>query len=89
MGNWGAVMITLEQIEHAVRSQCGSWATFFRREGAGWQCILYPRHLLTEEQYQTLAARLSAPAGSQGLTAAERRVNDLRARAVAKGGGHG
>lgn len=73
-------MIDLVQIESAVRAQRGSWSTFFRREGAGWQCILYPRHLLTEEQYQTVAARLSAPAA---LTPADRKRNTIRAKSEA------
>lgn len=50
--------MTLDEIEVAVRAQNGHWAPFFRRHGAGWHCILYPRHILTDEEYQALAARL-------------------------------
>jgi hypothetical protein len=72
--------MTLEQIETAVRAQRANWTTLFRRAGAGWQCILFPRRVLTDAEYQTLAARLSAP------TAADRKRNDLQAKAVAKHG---
>ena len=67
-------MVTLAGIETAVRAQRGSWHTLFRREGAGWQCILFPRERLTEQDYQTLARRLSAPE----LTRDEIRRNRLR-----------
>lgn len=81
--------MTLDQIEVAVRAQNGHWAPFFRRHGAGWHCILYPRHILTDEQYQTLAARLSEPVKVQNISAAERARNSLRHRAglADEGGG--
>lgn len=74
-------MVTLAQIETAVRAQRGSWTTLFRRDGVAWQCILFPRHRLTEEEYRALVARLSAAAKAQELTPAERKVNALRYRA--------
>ena len=73
----GAGMIDLRKIETAVRAQRSSWHTLFRREGAGWQCILFPRHRLTEQDYRTLARRLSAPE----LTPEECKRNAIRARA--------
>lgn len=74
----GVGMITLAEIEAAVRAQRGSWKPLFRREGVGWQCILFPRNRLTEEDYRTLMRRLSAPQPAQGLTAAEKTRNKLR-----------
>lgn len=68
-------MVTLAEIETAVRAQRGSWHTLFRREGERtWQCILFPRHRLTEQDYRTLERRLSAPE----LTPDEIRRNRLR-----------
>lgn len=82
-------MIDLDQIENAVRAQSGnSWTTLFRRQGAGWQCILFPRRILTDAEYRALATRLSAPDGGQALSAAEVRRNALRHRAsIADEGG--
>lgn len=80
-------MLTLAEIENAVRAQRGSWHTLFRREGAGWQCILFPRRRLTEQDYQTLARRLSAPPPAQELTPAEKTRNKLRGIADAAGEG--
>lgn len=81
-------MIDLDQIEAAVRAQRGNWTTLFRRHGAGWQCILYPRRTLTDAEYQALVARLNAPDGGQALSAAEVRRNALRHRAsIADEGG--
>jgi hypothetical protein len=72
-------MITLAEIETAVRAQRGNWQTLFRRHGAGWQCILYPRCILTDAEYQVLARRFSdAPSGA-ALTPAERQRNKVRA----------
>lgn len=80
--------MTLDQIEVAVRAQNGDWAPFFRRHSAGWHCILYPRHILTDEEYQVLAARLSVPVKAQTITTAERTRNALRHRAgLADAGG--
>lgn len=80
-------MVTLDQIEAAVRAQSGnSWTTLFRRQGAGWQCILYPRRILTDAEYQSLVRRLSA-SESQELTPAERQRNKLRAIADASDAG--
>ena len=78
--------MTLDRIETAVRAQRGNWTTLFRREGAAWQCILFPRHRLTEEEYRALVARLSAPEKAQELTVAERKVNALRYRAESGNG---
>ncbi|MBY6054956.1 hypothetical protein [Leisingera daeponensis] len=81
-------MIDLDQIEAAVRAQRGSWQTLFRRQGAaGWQCILYPRRILTNDEYQALVARLSAPDGGAALSPAERQRNKLRAIADASDAG--
>lgn len=80
-------MIDLNRIETAVRAQRGSWHTLFRHEGAGWQCILFPRHRLTEADYRTLERRLSAPQHAQELTAAEKTRNRLRGIADAAGEG--
>ena len=74
----GVGMIDLKKIEAAVRAQRGGWQTLFRREGAGWQCILFPRRRLTEADYRTLARRLSAPQPAQELSAAEKTRNKLR-----------
>lgn len=70
-------MINLNQIETAVRAQRGSWQTLFRRQGAGWHCILFPARMLSPDDYQTLARRLNAPE-SQELTPAELQRNKLR-----------
>ncbi|MBA84052.1 MAG: hypothetical protein CML69_04860 [Rhodobacteraceae bacterium] len=80
-------MITLDQIEAAVRAQRGSWQTLFRRHGAGWHCVLYPRRILTEQDYRTLERRLSTPDGGTALTPAERQRNKLRAIADASDAG--
>lgn len=81
-------MVTLDQIEAAVRAQSGnSWTTLFRRQGAGWQCILYLRRILTNDEYQVLVARLSAPDGGAPLSPAERQRNKLRAIADASDAG--
>lgn len=74
-------MVTLAEIETAVRAQRGSWQTMFRRHGGGWHCILYPRHLLTNDEYQHLARRLNAPDGGAALTPAARKRNSIRALA--------
>jgi hypothetical protein len=81
--------MTLDQIEAAVRAQNSHWAPFFRSHGTGWHCILYPRHILTEEEYQALAARLSDPVKAQRFTTSERVRNALRHRAglADEGGG--
>jgi hypothetical protein len=75
----------LRKIEEAVRANAksGSWITFFRRQGVGWQCILFPRLLLSDADYETLSNRLSAP---RALTRADRKRNGLRARADRAGG---
>jgi|GEM_PF-3460200 len=80
-------MVTLAEIETAVRAQRGSWQTMFRRHGAGWHCILYPRRTLTNDEYQVLVARLSAPDSGAALTPAERQRNKLRAIADASDAG--
>ena len=81
-------MINLDQIENAVRAARGSWQTLFRRQGAGWHCILFPRRILADAEYQELARRLSTPDGGQSLSAAEVRRNALRHRAsIADEGG--
>lgn len=81
-------MVTLAQIESAVRAQRGSWHTLFRREGERtWQCILFPRHRLTEQDYRTLERRLSAPDSAAPLSPAERQRNKLRAIADASDAG--
>ncbi|MEE2633094.1 MAG: hypothetical protein VX940_02200 [Pseudomonadota bacterium] len=81
-------MIHLDQIEAAVRAQSGnSWTTLFRRQGAGWHCILYPRRILTDAEYQELARRLSTPDGGAALSPAERQRNKLRAIADASDAG--
>ncbi|WOI29129.1 hypothetical protein [Sulfitobacter dubius] len=81
-------MVTLSQIENAVRAHRGSWHTLFRREGERtWQCILFPRHRLTEQDYRTLERRLNAPQHAQELTVAEKTRNKLRGIADAAGEG--
>ena len=81
-------MPTLAEIESAVRAQRGSWQTLFRRQGAGWQCILFPRRApLTDAEYREIIARLSTPDGGQALTPAERQRNKLRAIADASDAG--
>lgn len=77
----GVGMTHLDQIETAVRAQRGNWTAFFRRNGAGWHCILYPRRILTDAEYQELARRLSAPDGGAALTPAVRKRNSIRALA--------
>jgi len=73
-------MTHLDQIEAAVRAQSGnSWTTLFRRQGAGWHCILYPRRILTDVEYQVLARRLSDAPSEAALTPAERQRNKVRA----------
>lgn len=79
-------MITLAKIETAVRAQRGSWKPLFRREGAGWQCLLFPKHRLTEQDYAELLRRLST-LEPQELTPADRRRNKLRAIANASDSG--
>lgn len=75
-------MIDLDQIETAVRAQSGnSWTTLFRRQGAGWHCILFPRRILTDAEYHALSRRLSTPDGGAALTPAERKRNSIRALA--------
>ncbi|WP_333848265.1 hypothetical protein [Phaeobacter italicus] len=76
-------MITLDEIEAAVRAQRGSWQAMFRRQGAGWHCILFPRRILTNAEHQELARRLSKPDGGAALSPAERQRNKLRALADA------
>ena len=79
-------MVDIQQIETAVRAQRGSWNALFRREGAAWQCILFPKHRLSEQEYQTLARRLSGPV-PQELDPAARQRNKLRAIADASDAG--
>ncbi|MEX5596966.1 hypothetical protein [Pseudophaeobacter sp. C1-32P7] len=74
-------MTHLDQIETAVRAQRGNWTALFSRNGAGWKCILLPKHILTDDEYQYLARRLSAPDGGAALTPAERKRNSIRALA--------
>lgn len=68
------ISLTLAEIETAVRAQRGGWQTLFRREGASWQCILFPRHRLSEQDYRILAHRLNSPE----LTPDDIRRNRLR-----------
>lgn len=78
----GVGMIDLAQIETAVRaaSSGGSWRHYFRREGDAWQCILFPKNLLSEQDYQTLVRHLNAPETDE-LTPTERKRNAIRALA--------
>lgn len=75
-------MVSIDQIETACRAQPGGWATLFRRHGTSWQCLLFPRRLLSEGEFKALIQRLETPSpGRRGrpLTLAERQRNKVRA----------
>jgi hypothetical protein len=74
-------MISLIKIENAVRAQNSNWKTFFRRHGVGFQCILFPKRVLTEYEYQTLLRRFSRSQAKVSLTPEERKRNSIRALA--------
>ncbi|MDO6455617.1 hypothetical protein Q4494_00880 [Celeribacter halophilus] len=69
----------IDRIETAIRAQHVNWKTLFRRHGNAWQCVLFPKLRLTEQDYQTLVRRLSAPEHARGLPVSAKTRAKLRA----------
>jgi hypothetical protein len=67
----------IDKVVTAARAQPCDWNMLFRREGAGWQCVLFPRTMLSPAEYSETVRQLKQPSPD------EVKRNRLRARAEA------